>query len=546
MRIRLLTLFLCTTFLSNILVAQTGYSDYAKQTSRLKSIANANASTTKLVSLGKTSGGKDIWMLTIGTGETSSHPAIAVIGGTEGSHILGTELAIGFAESLLQNSNSDSIKAVLAKTTYYVFPNMSPDAMEQYFAAIKYERLGNASVTDEDRDGKTNEDPYEDLDGNGKITWMRIESPVGEYKTHPDDPRILIKADITKGEKGKYLLLSEGMDNDKDGVFNEDGDGGVQFNKNMTYKHPSFSQGSGEFPVSENESRVLLDQLFELFNIYAVISFGTNNNLSSPVSYNPAAANQRIVAGWLEADTKVSSLVSDLYIKTGGGKDAPKTAAMGGDFVSWGYYHYARFSFSTPGWWPPKAKPDTTKKEKAFTIDDASANFLRWSAQQGINDNYTDWKAYPHPDFPNQKVEIGGIDPFVMSNPPYKLVGDLVKKHTDFLIKLSAFQPAIDIVNVKTEKLGNGLTRISCNIINTGALPSHTKLGERSYWVKKVVAKLTLVNGQTIISGQTNKAIDTIEGYGTKQLTWVIKGNGKVKLDVGSPSTGSKSIDISL
>jgi len=102
MRIRLLTLFLCTTFLSNILVAQTGYSDYAKQTSRLKSIANANASTTKLVSLGKTSGGKDIWMLTIGTGETSSHPAIAVIGGTEGSHILGTELAIGFAESLLQ------------------------------------------------------------------------------------------------------------------------------------------------------------------------------------------------------------------------------------------------------------------------------------------------------------------------------------------------------------------------------------------------------------------------------------------------------------
>ena len=546
MRKRLLTLLLCSTFLSSLLIAQTGYSDYAKQTSRLKSIASANPTTTKLVSLGKTIGGKEIWMLTIGTGETSIHPAIAVVGGTEGSHILGTELAIGFAESLLQNSNSDSIKAVLAKTTYYVFPNMSPDAMEQFFAAIKYERLGNATVTDDDRDGKPNEDPFDDLDGNGKITWMRIESPVGDYKTHPDDPRVLIKADITKGEKGKYLLLSEGIDNDKDGVFNEDGEGGVQFNKNMTYKHPSFSQGSGEFPVSENESRVLLDQLFELFNIYAVISFGTNNNLSTPVAYNPAAANQRIVAGWLEADTKVSSLVSDLYNKTGGGKDAPKTTAMGGDFVSWGYYHFARFSFSTPGWWPPKAKPDTTKKEKAFTIDDASANFLRWSAQQGINDNYTDWKAYSHPDFPNQKVEIGGINPFVMINPPYKMVGDLVKKHTDFLIKLSAFQPAIDIVNVKTEKLSNGLTRISCNIINTGALPSHTKLGERSYWVKKVVAKLTLGNGQTLISGQTNKAIDTIEGYGTKPLTWVIKGNGKVKLDVGSPTTGGKSIDISL
>ncbi len=117
---------------------------------------------------------------------------------------------------------------------------MSPDAMEQYFAPLKYERQGNAVSTDDDRDGKTNEDGLEDLDGNGKITWMRVESPVGEYKTNPDDPRVLLKADISKGEKGKYMLFPEGLDNDRDGSFNEDGEGGVWFNKNLTYKTSFF------------------------------------------------------------------------------------------------------------------------------------------------------------------------------------------------------------------------------------------------------------------------------------------------------------------
>ena len=49
--------------------------------------------------------------------------------------------------------------------------------------------------------------------------------------------------------------------------------GGVWFNKNLSFEHPSFSTGAGEFAVSENETRALLDNLFQLFNVYAVVSF---------------------------------------------------------------------------------------------------------------------------------------------------------------------------------------------------------------------------------------------------------------------------------
>ncbi len=525
--------------------AQTGYSIFTQQTNLINALAKNYPQFAKLRSLTKTAGGKDIWQLTIGTGNMESKPAIVIAGGIEGNYLIGMELAIGFAENLLQGSNTDSIKNLLNKTTFYIFPNLSPDAMEQFFAPLQYERQGNATSTDDDRDGKANEDEFDDLDGNNKITMMRVESPVGEYKNHPDDPRILIKADINKNEKGKYLLMSEGADNDKDGIFNEDGEGGVWFNRNFSYKVPSFTQGSGEFAVSEKESRALLDYLFEQYNVYAVVSFGSNNNLSSPYTYNAASANQPLIGSWLQQDVKVDSMVADLYNKTVSMKDAPKSTAAGGDFLSWAYYHYGRYSFSTPGWWVPKAKPDSTKGEKVFTVEDATANYLRWAGQQGIS-SFTDWKTIQHPDFPGQKVEVGGVDPFVMINPPYKLVPELIKKHANFLVKLAAAQPELDIVNINTEKVVGGLTRITLDIINKGALASHSKLGERSYWVKRINVKVNSSGNQTVISGKKIQVLNALEGYGSQKLTWLIKGTGKLTIEAGSPTTGSKSIDVTL
>lgn len=226
---------------------------------------------------------------------------------------------------MLAGGNTDSIRRVLEKTTFYVFPNMSPDAMEQYFAPLKYERMGNATTSDDDRDGRINEDPFEELDGNGKITQIRILSPIGEYISHPDDPAVMIKADMTKGEKGKYIVYSEGIDNDKDGELNEDGEGGVWFNKNLSFKHPSFTPGSGEFAVSAIESRALLDKLFTLFNVNAVISFSSQDNLSTPITFNAANTTPRVITCYLEPDVKVNEMVSQLYNKITGMKEAPKS-----------------------------------------------------------------------------------------------------------------------------------------------------------------------------------------------------------------------------
>ncbi len=545
-KLYLVNLFFLLFFFAAFAQNQQDYSNNAKLTQRVKALAQKYPQWIKTKSLTQTTGGKEIWMITIGSAQTETKPAIAVVGGVEGKHLLGVEMAIGFAEKLMARSSTDSIKNLLAKQTFYVFPNMSPDATEQYFVNVKSERSGNATKTDDDRDGKVNEDDFDDLDGNDKITWMRVLDPTGKYKLNPDDTRSLILADASKGESGKYILLSEGIDNDKDGTFNEDGDGGVNFNKNSSFNFKPFVPGAGEYAVSEKENRALFDFLFDAFNVYAVVTFGPTNNLSYPVTFNPAAISKRIITGWFDADVKSNALVSERYNKMTKTKDAPKVQSDNGDFAQWAYFHYGRLSFSTPGWWVPKVSPDSARKEKKFTNEDATASYLRWAASQGTTNTFTPWKAVNHPDFPGQTVEVGGIDPFVLINPPYKMVEEIVVKHTDFVVGLAAMAPQINLINLKTEKVGDGLTRVTLTVMNNGDLPTYTKVGDRSYFLKKIIVKVDVDNNQTIISGRKTQSLESIQPKEFKELTWLIKGNGKITIDAGSPTTGNKSIEVSL
>jgi hypothetical protein len=256
--------------------------------------------------------------------------------------------------------------------------------------------------------------------------------------------------------------------------------------------------------------------------------------------------SKRIISSWSESDAKVNTLVSEKYNKIIGAKDAPKTAAESGDFSQWAYFHYGRLSFSTPGWWLPKAKPDSATKQKAFTIDDPTAEYLRWAKNKGITNTFTEWKVLNHPDFPRQTVEVGGLDPFVLTNPPYQLVEGIVKKHTDFVLSLAAMAPQIDLIGLKTEKMEGGLSRISVKVVNTGILPTLTKIGEKSYFLKKIAVKINTGTGQAVLSGRKSQLLEAIPGKGFTELSWLIKGSGKISVEAGSPSSGSKMIDVSL
>ena len=520
-------------------VCAQDYGNYAQMTQRIRALHDKYSDKMQFRSLGKTEGGKDIWVITLGKGETGKHPAIAIVGGVDGRHLLGVELAMGLAEKLLTQPTND---AILNEYTYYIFPNVQPDATEQYFAPLRYERTVNARNTDNDRDGNINEDPYEDLNNDRMITKMRIESPKGDYIESPKDPRVMIPADPAKGEVGKYLVLSEGIDNDKDGLFNEDGEGGVNFNRNFTFGFTNFQPESGEHAVSEVESIAVADFLYDAFNVHTVLSFSLNNNISEAtkafLTVNTGVRRDQEN----EMDSKIYSYVNSLYHQLVSDKAHPAALpAEGGEFYTWAYQHYGRYSFATPGWWPVLED----EKDKDIT-GNPELLFLQWAEKNNLNDVFVPWTPISHPDFPENKVEIGGIKPFVMHNPPYSMVPELTDRHVAFVNALTEAAPRCVIAEVKKEALEKDLFRVTLTVKNNGIMPTINQIGERSYYLKYITIQLQTASKQILLQGNLKTTIPVLNGGETAEFTWLVQGNGKLSIEAGCPTAGFTTAEIIL
>ncbi|GAB3329006.1 M14 family metallopeptidase [Larkinella ripae] len=536
-------------------VAQTRpagqYPSAAQLATRLKALSSRYGAFATLQSIGKSRGGKDVWLLTLGRGTAAQKPAVALVAGVHGPHLAGTELAVQLAEKLLAASNQDSVARLLTSKTFYIFPSVNPDAQEQFGAKPRYERTGNGADTDDDRDGRLNEDPLEDLNKDGLITQIRVEDPTGAFLPSKDDPRVLVKADPAKGETGRYLLISEGTDNDKDGTFNEDGAGGVALDKNFTFDYPFFTPESGEMPVSEPENRALLDFLYKTPNVYAVFTFGPYNNLSEAPKFDRTKTVRRIITGVLEKDAPVGDQVSRLYNSQTGLKDAPPMPPAKGNFAQTAYYHYGRFSFSTPGWWVPKTgTPADTAKTKApggpKPSDNEEIKFLKWADANNLRDVFVNWQPIEHPDFPGRKAEVGGIVPFARLNPPVSFLNEAADKHLNFLTAFARQMPVIDVVNLRTEALAGGLTRVTAQVINRGLLPTGSEIGDRVRFVPKMKVELKTGNGQTVVSGRKRILRNPMAAGESMEVTFLVSGTGRATLEAGNAMTGIKAIDINL
>ncbi len=517
------------------------YSDHQQTGERLNSLVNKYPKLSTLTSLATTRGGKQIRLLTIGAGNTEIRPAIAIVGGVSGNHLLGSELALQFAENLLAMSDENRIRQLLDSVTFYVFPEMSPDARGQYFSSLRYERLYNNNIIASHRDPDPDVLPFMDLNHDGMITMMRIKDSTGSWIKHPDDERIMVMARREKGEQGKYRLYREGVRAGKEGCFHAHDKRGVVFDRNFTFQYPAFQPGAGPHAVSEEETRAIADFLFQSRNVFAVITFGEANNLSEPLKYNEAAASARIHTGWKNDDIKINEKVSNLYQKHLEENLPAPAPGQDGDFFQWAYFHYGRFSFSTQGWTVPE-----TEAEQSDPYKSEQLRLLRWAEANDIPGVFVPWEPVDHPDFPDQLVEVGGIVPFALNNPPYHMVDSIASIHTDFITDLAAMRPVTAIVNMEKEKLGPDLHRITAQIINKGSFPTASKTGEILRWKQKTVIRTTVDDTQQMISGKPIEVTGVIDGHSAITRSWLIHGRGNVNIRVGAESTGFSEATISL
>jgi hypothetical protein len=545
MKNAILGLFLMCFCISN---AQSDYVSYDQMTTRLQSISKQNPQAT-VQSIGKSASGKDIWVMQLGS-NPSSKPALLVVGGLDGAHPAGAQISVLMIEKWLKN---DSMKKWLQNHQIFFIPVASPDALMNFKQKLIFEKRGNSKITDDDRNGKPNDDPYEDLNNDGLITQMRIESPKGTHIVWEQDPRVLIPADASKGQVGQYLVLSEGIDNNKNEIFNEDASEGVNIDQNFAYQYPIFEKGSGLYAVSESETKALMDFVYAHPEIYGVLTFGPYHNMAEATKFDSKTASERIVKSLLEDDVKTINKLQDFYQNKAGLKDGKTISFQGGNFPQTAYFHAGKMSVATPGWWVPKVeKPKDTsqtekpkEKKKESEKDPELAQFLQWADQEQA-DVFVPWKSINHPDFPNQKVEVGGIKPFVLQNPPLKFLDSVAEKHIVFMDEWLKAMPTIVVSKQKVEKIDQDLYRITLSVVNKGLLPTYTSLADKVRFTSKYKTEMVLQKNQKIVSGKKITLDKALQPDQELTYSWLVSGRGKVIVQSGCATTGVQEITFDL
>jgi hypothetical protein len=392
----------------------------------LAALAKANPAVTALHRLAVSPGGAEVTALEIGPEvgkKARALPAVLVVANLEGIYPIATEGALFLADRLLRTPASTK------DTTWFIVPAGNPDAAARFFKKPLVADERNATPRNDDMDDQVDEDGPDDLDGNGVITAMRVKDPTGEWLPVEGEPRLMRKADPSKGERGLYKLYVEGIDNDRDGEYNEDGPGGTNIGITFPHLFHAFTADAGRWPGSEPETFGLMTFVVDHPEIAMTVALGATNmclqppaggrqgsvdtsaikvpeRIASRVGADPNRTytmkeiielvtplappgfeiTEAIIAQFLglgavvnplDEDLKFYKELSDKY------KDVLKAAKLDakrldppqpkdGSFELWAYYHIGVPSFSLDFWTPPEARADE-KEKTGITADTLEA-----------------------------------------------------------------------------------------------------------------------------------------------------------------------------
>lgn len=581
------------------------YHSPAEVNKYLETIADANKKITKLHKIAVSPGGRDLYLLEIGPeiGQAKKTlPAVFVAANMEGVVPIAAEAALYLARLILEQPE------VRKDKTWYILPVGNPDAAVRYFQKPLVMDARNNRPYNDDMDDRTDEDGVDDLDDNGIITLMRVKDPEGRWLPLPGEPLLMKQADWSKGEKGIYKLYTEGVDNDNDGQYNEDGPGGVDTGISFPHLFPFFTTDAGPWSLSEDESYNLVKFICERPEIAMTVCFGETNfclvlprgdrksaidpskikvpeDIAREHQLDPdrtytmaelmeiarkrmppgAEITEAMLAGFLGLGAVVNPLPEDLkfyneisqqykeFLKANKLADKRLEPApdKDGSFELWSYYHLGVPTFALDIWTPPALKEEKSEKP-VQGADPREKALLDFSAKQLSGGGFIPWKPFKHPTL--GEVEIGGFVPYTANTPPPRLLENLLKGQVPWVFELAKKLPALRIAGTEVKPMGSGLYRVKVWIENTGYLPYPTAMGKRNNRIPPVVVSLTGKNEYKIIEGKKRSLIDDVPGHSIKTVQWILRveteTQGPPTLDVGlelfTPNAGRERGEIRL
>jgi len=482
----------------------------------------------RVESMGKSHEGRDIWVAVVTrfeTGPDDEKPALWVDGNIHASEVSPSSACLYFIDKLTRGYGQDAeITRCLDTRAFYICPRINPDGAEWALADVP--KIIRSST----RPYPYNEEPVgglieEDVDGDGRILAMRLVDPNGAWKSHPDDPKLMIRREPTETGGQYYRLLPEGRVDNYDGVTVSilSPKEGLDLNRNFPYRwrQEHEQHGAGPFPASEPETRSMMEFITSHPNITGGIAFHTY----SGVLLRPYGdrEDEEFSAEDLWTFQKIGAKGTEMtgYPNVSVYHDFryhPKTV-MTGAFDDWLFDHLGLFGWTIEIWSPQKEAGIEEYKfidwAREHPVED-DLKLMRWNEQAFGGEGYVEWYPFEHPQL--GAVELGGWNYlYTWTNPPTDALEREIARFPEWMVWHLLISPRLELIDATAEPVGDDAYRVRVVVQNTGWLPSYVskKALDRKV-VRGVICEATLPEGAKLLTGKPREELGQLEGRAYK------------------------------
>jgi murein tripeptide amidase MpaA len=500
----------------------------------LADYASAHSQLVVVDSIGKSHEGRDIWVVTVtnrATGPAHEKPAMWIDGNIHAAELTASTTVLYYLHQLVTRHGDDDeagrlITQLLDTRTLYLCPRLNPDGAE--LALGERPRHIRSSTRrypfdEEPVDGLT----VEDVDGDGRVLFMRIPDPHGGFKKHPTEPRLMVPREPGEFGGEYYRMLPEGTLIGYDGLtvnVNRDAEG-LDLNRNFpAHWRQEFEQlGAGPYPTSEPEVRAMVDFVTAHPNIGAAISYHTHSGvILRPMG---TASDDEMIPEDLWTYRRFSEIGAKL---TGypalsiwhDFKYHPKETI--GGTQDWLYEHLGALFWVVELWSPNKEAGIEGYKwidwYREHPVED-DLKLLAWSDEQCGGLAHVDWRPFRHPQL--GEVEIGGWDKMnFWRNPPPHLREREAQRFPGWMTQIALSLPRLESLRTEVRALGDDHWRIRFAVANAGWLPAYiTKRALERKVVRGVIFEIELPEGDeavSVVGGKTRIEGPHLEGHAPK------------------------------
>ncbi len=446
--------------------------------------------------------GRPILMATLTneeTGPATDKPAAYFEGGRHSGEVTSSESVLWLIKYLLDNYGTDPrVTELLDTKAIYFRPQNNPDGGSMYLHTAQSNR-SSVRPMDNDGDGLMDEDPPEDLDGDGVIYQMRYRVKPGEdggnATLDPRDPTGRLMRTSRSGDiEGEWMVVSEGVDSDGDGRFNEDGIGGLDLHRNYPENwrpEPGLDatgrgytqRGAGEYPLSEIETRSTVIFLLRNPNISVANVMDTR----VPMHLRPPSTSASAERMYPE-DLALYEYFDSVGMAITGypwAGDVYETYATRGDTTmsgeprrpgplfghgpDFGYWYYGSIWYGDELW-----NGGAMEDYNGDGFYDG-ADALVWDDEGNDGNGFKEWEPFDHPTL--GEVEIGGFHPkFFSQNAPPTVLEEWISKQALFNLEMAYHLPKLEMegVRVRRARDEDGGTTFDVTVTwrNAGQLPT--------------------------------------------------------------------------